>query len=76
MNNSQLTVKEGISNLQQYSNLLTEDQLKVISLIHLKDDEEDQMVFIHSSNGKFTVKSYIKQLNPPQSQPTWHHLVW
>lgn len=71
-----MTVQEAFQNIEMVQQLVTTEQWDKIHLIQLQPEEKDELVFIHTPNGKFSTRKYWDLRRVHGTGQSWTSTIW
>lgn len=75
-NSSNITVREGLRELDNWRPALTDEQWKQVHLVVIDEHIEDALLCTLTSSGKFSVSAYMNMFRAPRTKKDWTDLVW
>lgn len=75
-NSSNITVQEGLLELEKWKPALTEDQWFKAKAIVTDDQIKDELRCTLSPSGKFRIADYVKKYQRPKAKKWWSDIMW
>lgn len=75
-NSSDITVREGLQELDKWKPALTEDQWKRANLVVIDEQAPDDLSCTLSATGKFKVSDYVEKFRIKHSKKQWADMIW
>lgn len=75
-NSSNITVRQGLRELDKWKPAVTEDQWKQAKLVVLEDNAQDELRCTLTPTGIFSVAEYVKSFRATRPKKEWTDTVW
>lgn len=75
-NSSNITVREGLQEIEKWKPALTDDQWRNANLVVIDDQVQDKLICTLTASGKFKVAEYVNKFTASRPKKEWSDMVW